>query len=224
MYFAKQVPPQQQIAPFCGDMYPDVTFKGNGQYIDRICPEWNHVARFLRMAETYDYLSLSDEDLKWNIEEDLRKPNEYSMEEVQTIRALISDYQNADTEAKERSALIGILNIFTGQTWIEKTIRGCCQGEWQTVFYPEEQYSEQAINNLEIEYFNLGSDWIIHDRDNTPEKPEDVDGFYCYTHGWNTEMNQNELAEALGCKPEEIVLWEYDHDMIVPVYKKISAA
>ena len=224
MLYAKQVQPRNQISPYCTDLYPDIAFKGNRHYINRIPGEWDHAERFIRMADTYDYLSLSVEDLKWNIQEDIPKPDSYTDEEVETIRSLLVDYQEADNEAKRLSALIGILNIYTGQTWIERTIRGSVQGEWQTIFYPEQEYSEKAIQNLEIEYFNLGTEWIIHDEKSVPEKPEDVCGYSVYLHGWDIEMTKTELAEALGCKPEEIVMWEYDHDMIVPIYNKIAAA
>lgn len=220
-YFVRQVEPKLQTCPF--KMFGlGIVFKGNPHYIDHYCSEWDYALRFIRRANTYSYLDLSDKELRQNIEEDIPREKGYSDEDVDTIRSLIADYQTADTTAKENSAFIGILNIFTSRTWVRRTIRGCCQGEWQIIYYPEEEFSDQDIKNIEIEYFDMGYEWIVHDQDNTPEKPEDVTGYSVYTHGWNTETNRKELAEYLCCEPEDIVMWEYDHDKIIPLYRKAA--
>ena len=70
-------------------------------------------------------------------------------------------------------------------------------------------------------YFNTGSEWIIHDEDNTPEGPEDINGYCVYCTAWNEEGIKRELAEAAEVKPEEIIMYAFEGYTHNAIYKAV---
>ena len=107
-----------------------------------------------------------------------------------------------------------MLSIVTRKDYDYTTIRGCCQGEWNEVFYPVDEYTMDDIRTFEVYYFNTGSEWIIHDEEYEPESAEDIEGYsmYCVTCDI-----RKEIAEAEGVNPDDVVLYEY-HEQMQPYY------
>lgn len=102
-----------------------------------------------------------------------------------------------------------MLSIYTGEEWETTTLRGCSQSDWQTVYYSKEQYSEEAINELEILYFNKGSEWIVHDGTEPPETPDDIDGYSIYV----LDDPRKEIAAAEGVAPDKVFLYTSERVM-----------
>lgn len=67
-------------------------------------------------------------------------------------------------------------------------IRGCCQSDWQRIFYPESL--EPDILTIETEYFNLGTEYFVDDY-----------CIYCYT-----DDHKKEIANYLGTTPDNVIL------------------
>lgn len=111
--------------------------------------------------------------------------------------------------------ILRALHLVTGKRYEKRTIHGCCQGDWQEVYYPVADYSPEALYTLEIEYFNLGSEWQIKTEE------EDPDGYslYCYTTG--PDCIREEIANATGEKPENITLRIFDGWKQIPVYAEV---
>ena len=65
------------------------------------------------------------------------------------------------------------------------------------------------LQEFETQYFNEGTEWIIHDEQEAPEAPEDISGYSVYCIGRNTEQIKKEIAEITGASPEEITLFEF---------------
>lgn len=81
--------------------------------------------------------------------------------------------------------------------------------------------SREALAAFETMYFNTGSEWIIHDEENTPEGPEEVNGYSCYIVADTEEGIKKELAAVAGCAPSDIVMWAFDEFIRVPQYKAV---
>ena len=123
------------------------------------------------------------------------------------LRLLFSISKLWDT--KEIDILCKALELISGEKWGNSTIRGCCQGDWQEVIYPA-IYGREWLECFEMEYFNTGSEWIIHDEDTAPETPEAVSGYSIYCYGWNNDLIRAEIAEAVGANPEEVILYRFN--------------
>lgn len=110
--------------------------------------------------------------------------------------------------------------VVTGQPWKWSIIRGCCQSDWQEVFYPVNEWGREALTAFEVEYFNTGSEWIVHEGEFNPEQngPEDIEGHSIYCTSYKV---QEEIAAYEGVKPEEVKLFEFSGFSRVPVYKAV---
>jgi hypothetical protein len=104
------------------------------------------------------------------------------------------------------------LHILTGKRYNVYTLRGCCQSDWQTVYYPVEEYSPETLDILEIEYFNMGTEWAV-----------DVDGcdVYVYAYSDTPEKIRAELAAAVGAKAEKIQLHTFTGWKRTAEYKEV---
>lgn len=84
-----------------------------------------------------------------------------------------------------------------------------------------EEWSREALEVFETEYFNTGSEWIIHDEDGEPESPEEVTGYSVYCVGWNDEQIKRELADAAGeSDPAAVVLFKFTGWSRCPEYER----
>lgn len=84
-----------------------------------------------------------------------------------------------------------------------------------------EEWSHEELDHFETEYFNTGSEWIVHDEEAEPESPEDINGYSIYCHGWNEDQIRQEIADAEDKKPEEVVLFAFETYARIPVYKAV---
>lgn len=122
---------------------------------------------------------------------------------------------------EENNILCKVLSIVTGREWDWRIIRGCCQSDWNEIFYPVDDWSREALAAFETMYFNTGSEWIIHDEENTPEGPEDISGYSCYIVADTEEGIRKELAAVAGCAPSDLVIWAFDEFIRVAQYKAV---
>lgn len=114
---------------------------------------------------------------------------------------------------------IAALQLLTGHEWAYITIAGNCQGDWQDVLYDTELYDKKDIKIIETEYFNTGSEWIIHDSNEEPGNPDDIAGYCFYAHAWDIDDIKAEIAKETEIAVENIVLYEFDGYTHTPNYK-----
>lgn len=146
----------------------------------------------------------------------------YSSKEIKELCNIVAEYGYKNKD--DSNILCSVLSIVTGENYVYAGIRGCCQGDYREIIYPESVYSEDSIKLFENEYFNLGSEWIVHDEDTVPEDPADISGFAIYCHGvpdYEEDDIRAEIADAVGCKPEEVVLYKYTGAYTVPCYEAV---
>lgn len=109
------------------------------------------------------------------------------------------------------------LTIITGKQYEWKYLRGCCQGDVVKAFYPTTE-NEKYVDFVESWYFGTGTEIEIHDCENDPENPEDIEGYTFYTPTWNKEELKKEIKVECGYKENddvEVVLWLYDKTIVV---------
>lgn len=117
--------------------------------------------------------------------------------------------------------LCDALELITGKKWSFCTLRGCCQGDWQYCIYPAAEWDGAALERLEAEYFNTGTEWIIHDDENAPEAPEDVNGYSLYCTSWNDDGIKKEIAEAAGGSPADVTLYKFTEFTRIARYTEV---
>ena len=231
--YAKQISPDCQESPlFLGDeFFPDnIAVFGNRDYKEH-CPDFiNNVWEVLRQGELADIL----EDVKeWadcykNVTEainDYLPPEHgkrYSTNAIHALKNYVIDFSSCP-HSREYEILCNVLSIVTGKKWDYQTIRGCCQGDWNYIFYPADEWTKEQIEVFETEYFNTGTEWIVHDENTDPESPEEISGFSIYCVSWNKEGIRKEIAEAVtDGDPANVILYEFVGYSQTAVYKEVE--
>lgn len=211
--YARQVPTEYQESPLqmCGEWPENVYVFGNRHY-----NEHTEGLQEIRDAleNIYDGMEeiINGQDprglagLIWYYLP--RESGErYTTAERLKLARLAEEYINnspwSDTEIR---VILRVLEIVRGEEYKHAIIRGCCQGDWQNIIYPA-SYGDKFRNTFETEYFNTGTEWIIHDDDSTPEDPDEIDGYsvYCYSYDPRAE-----IAAEYNTAPENVTLYEFD--------------
>lgn len=125
--------------------------------------------------------------------------NDYTTPEFDAI------YNRFDGEKR----ILRALHIVTGKKYDVVTIHGSAQSEWNNVYYPVDDYTRDAMYNLETEYFNTGAEWIIND------------DFSIYTYSWNTDGIRAEIASAAGVDLDNVILYTFSGWKRTPEYAEV---
>lgn len=228
--YAKQVPPENQESPLLTTIHdwPENVYTfGNPHYISRDEDLQRVRAGLEEAASVLDYME-EGRPYYTSWEAALNCLLEPWTDRGQYTRAERKQWMNLCrrfTDCKgyeENDILCDALELISGEMWEYSTIRGCCQGDWQEVIYPA-IYGERWLKYFETEYFNTGSEWIVHDEDTAPESPEDISGYSVYCYGWNNEQIRAEIAEAVGGSAEDIVLYSFRGWARSASYEEVSA-
>lgn len=241
-YYVKQVDPAYQESPLdfidWGDiMYPDLVLTGNRDYKEQTVPafdlwrnNWADAADHMAALDAREDARCTDPEFDpddWNIfYETVREIIEeffppatsrgpYSDQEIDRWKVILKDMSTCPTSEEYRPTLVA-LDLITGGNWKLKTLRGCIQGDWQECYYDSEKYTDDEIRSIEIEYFNLGTKWIVHDEETTPQNPDEISGYSCYVYGSDY---RKELSEIIGCNPDELVVYKYTVEVCKAVYE-----
>lgn len=123
----------------------------------------------LEDLETGGYYSAFYESAQEAIEEFLPpSKGEYSQDDITALQGLVKAYTQC-SGAETNNIFCRVLSIVDGKKWGWKIIRGCCQSDWNEIFYSVDDWNREALAAFEIEYFNMGSEWIIDDGEFNPD-------------------------------------------------------
>lgn len=229
-YIAKQVLPEYQESPLMmeGDNW-------EGTWLEGLCI-WGNTD--YKEYKSYELEALLDE-LEYLTDEykDIKEQSGYSAYETfsEAVNGFFPDYKGSDWKAWGKlcedfinagwefteSIICKGLTLLTGKEYHHKQISGCCQSDWQVLYYPVDEWNNKAIQSIEAQYFNTGEEWIISDEPlDEDTDPEDIEGVSCYTIGWNDEQTRQELADNVGCKPEDVIMYKAER-ITVASYTRI---
>lgn len=138
----------------------------------------------------YENVTQAINDLLWR--ED-GKP--YGTRQIGKLKQLVLKYSDCRSN-EEDQILIDVLSIVTAEKWDYRQINGCCQSDWNYVYYPVQYWTKEGLDAFETMYFNTGSEWVIHDEETEPESPEDISGYSVYCISWNDEGDQERVSRS----------------------------
>lgn len=116
-------------------------------------------------------------------------------------------------------AICRVMSIITGNPWKFKFLHGSAQSEWNVIHYDTTAWSEEAIDEIEAEYFNTGTEWIIHDTDKPVNSASDVEGYTVYTKEVLPDKIREYLAMHIGCFQKDLVLFFFDKYLRIPTFR-----
>lgn len=110
-------------------------------------------------------------------------------EKATKIDKVILGYYDANI-VTGRDTLVKIMSIITGDTWEHSEICGICQGDWNIIYYNADTLSDDDVEKIGIDYFNIGSAWVVG------ESEDDDEASYIYCYSWNDDGIKAEIANA----------------------------
>lgn len=246
--YAKQVAPECQESDIFGDetLFETIAVCGNRQYQEHGSDMFKQVktaledgvlANILEDIETDGYYSEWYKNATQAFEDYLPcQQGAYTPSQIGKLKNLVRSYATTYTREHNRAAavqacvnrdyiLCRVLSIVTGQTWEYKQIHGCCQSEWNNIYYPKGMWTNKALLAFEVEYFNMGTEWIIDDGDFDPENdsPLNINGTSIYCTSCAENEIRKEIAECEGVNPLDVVLYIFEGYVKTPQYKVASA-
>jgi len=208
--YARQVEPEYQESPYYmfkdEDCYNEIIVTGNRRFIGKKTEEFKTIENYIDDAY-YELCGIGADSNFNNITELVNHyfppchKKAYSTKEIKRWRdALTYIVENENVE----NYYCEMLSLYTGIEYSYADIRGCSQGDWNGLYYPT-SYSDDFVKTFEIEYFNTGTEVIIHDEEFEPENEEDISGYalYCYTYDI-----KKEIAEHCNVAEDDVIFYE----------------
>lgn len=210
-YYCYQVDPEYQESPLYRD-YPesvcDVTVFGNRDYREWISSEITLIMKVLRNTSfqcDFDECKDNSERRKVLWEWFGNLP-ELSDEDLYALSDCIFNLDDPNQACF-------VFSRFIGKEYVWYEIRGCCQGEWNYIFWCKTDLPYFDHLKFEVEYFNTGSEWRVEDGDDNVVE-------WIYSTRWKMEDVREEIAMELGEAPDQIRLYEFDGYKRTPKYKE----
>lgn len=209
MIIAKQIPTEKQSNFTMRDDYKGTCLENmNVKYDGRWEHESSDLKKLRNILRGYEYMDELEEDDYIEIQHDLKPDAEFP---VEVIKLDVDHYFNGNNDDR-LAAIADMLSIMTGKEYEVKEIHGSVQGEYAWIIYREEEFDDDAIANFEIEYFNMGSEWIIED--------EDGENYFIYTHSWDGDGIRKEIADYADVAPSDVVMDVIIEYKRIPVYER----
>ena len=191
---AYQIAPEYQEAPLClsDDVWEGLEICGNRDYKRHTSAIFDDVVEALEYGD-FDNVDTNGKD-------------------VARLEALCDIYGTRG--ANDEAIIAEALSIVTGEKWEYKQISGCCQSDWNIVYYRPKEWTIKALEYFEVEYFNTGEEWRLEDE-------EGGEWGYSYTHEWKDEGKRQEIAEKAGVNADDVTLYRFDGWTKTANYKEI---
>lgn len=127
-------------------------------------------------------------------------------------------YDSVDSYAKigvmqEDEEICDLLEIIHGEPFVCRTIRGCCQGDWNRCYLPASKLD--LLPYVEAVYFGTGAEFAIAPLEDAEGKnAEEIAGevvgspdcHYLYTESSDPAEIKKRVAESEGADPEDVAL------------------
>lgn len=229
-YYAAQVAPEDQDPNFDRCNWWGWTVTGNRDYkgfttaeYDKLFGSNGNVGALDLMVEEYQIMVENVNNSEYNTLEELLQGElgdynrDWTPEQLEQWKEILSQevprWENMKCKA---------LSLLCNREYAYKTIYGVCQSDWQRCYYPKDE--ESLLGDMEMQYFNTGEEWEVCDAVEIEEQglPAPANGNDAYDLEVSTSYyidgscSRENLAKALGCKPDEIKMWRWKG------YRKIS--
>ena len=237
-YYAAQVAPEDQDPNFDRCNWWGWTVTGNRDYEGFMTAEYNKLfgttlcggCLLDEMLDLYQQMKDGDRHALYSTLEELLQEElgdynrDWTPEQLEQWKEILSfDYSKPGSRLAEENMKCKALSLLCNQEYAYQEIHGVCQSDWQRCYYPKDE--ENLLGDLEMQYFNTGEEWEVGDAAEIEEQglPAPANGNEVYdlmevstSYYIDGSYSRENLAKALGCKPDEIKMWRWKG------YRKIS--
>lgn len=237
-YYAAQVAPEDQDPNFDRCNWWGWTVTGNRDYEGFVTAEYNKLfgttlcggCLFDEMLDLYQQMKEDDGHALYSTLEELLREElgdynrDWTPEQLEQWKQILSfDYSKPGSRLTEENMKCKALSLLCNREYTYEEIHGVCQSDWQRCYYPKDE--ENLLGDMEMQYFNTGEEWEVCDAAEIEEQglPAPANGNEVYdlmevstSYYIDGSYSRENLAKALGCKPDAIKMWRWKG------YRKIS--
>lgn len=172
------------------------------EYIDRIFDEMAREYEFIKDKNSSFYANVTElfQNYFSKSEFDAINVNLNNKKVIHEFKLLLEEYET--DRYYKGTVQIDMLSLLTGLNWRKCTINGFSQSEWNEILYPMELVSDNDIRIFEMDYFNIGTEWLFPDGDASIS-------IYCY--GITYDEIKQEIADAFDVNAADIKLKAFSH-------------
>ena len=113
-----------------------------------------------------------------------------------------------------RDDIAEFLSKKTGKEYVWTSISGCCQSDWNIIYYPKEEFTNEHIAEIEAFYFGMYDEYV---------KLEEEDDLYDYSVfiPYYVRDKKQYIAEWTGYETKDITLREFKGYEKIPIYEEV---
>ena len=231
-YIARQVPPEEQ-EPASMDWIEfrgDIAIFGNDNFCEIIPDRVKAVMDQLARADLLNWKEAHEAGERyfwgdWNSLEEAARDcypeldssgcgilsrRNYTAEEINALMLCEDAYcGNGDPDAIARA-----MSIIFRETWTARTIRGSSQSDWSYMLTGP-AVTDSAAREAERQYFGEFEEWYFIDEIGA------ACSVFCFAY--DDEGKRKEIADAIGCRPEAVEMYEFKGYERRAVYERIES-
>jgi len=209
--YAKEVAPEFRTSPFWEDedergFYEHTTILDFDKFVNIVISSdlFNLVA-----DNAFDAMDAIDDpypyaDYAEYLRETFNPSKELTKSDVSRLRTLFAKFENCAGYPEYMPDVIAdIMTILSGEKYISGVLRGVVQRECVTIIYKADEWNDEALDALEKEYWNNGTEYHITFAD---------DKTFCLSMYFVTDDKEEirkEIASECGVEPEEVEMDTY---------------
>lgn len=190
---ARQVDLEYQESPMSLDYEETIEFSeeccifGDQNFVEITNDDFDEITRMF--GNEYFGDEEFEEDLNYSLPPTGKE--KYDPEEIELLKELYDEWDEEPEQYAEA------LSLITGNKWEYGELHGK-QGEWQNCIYDTTKITDDDLYRIETEYFNTGTAFDV--------ECADGESVYVYCYSLDEDEMKEEIADAVGCDPEDVVL------------------
>lgn len=153
----------------------------------------------------------------------------YIEEEVKRLKDLVISYSECrrpeylgnDSVPSDIAIQCEAISIVTGREWKVRKIYGREKDGVAYLFYVGSEWTESMIARFTIDYFNIGTQWVITKCEKEPSEIDKISGGILYCYASSDEETKKEIATTFNANPEDVVLFKFSGYKKIAVYEKV---
>lgn len=155
--------------------------------------------------DLFEVDDVTDEDRVDTVRYYFKKTNkealtDYEIDLLTNLSRMFSTCSGSD----ENDIICQVLTVLHGEAFEHGVIKGCCQGDWLEIIYPESK--RDLLPWIESVWFATGTEFRITEEPVEENEVDDAIQFCAYTNLWRDADIKEWLCKEIGCNPEELVV------------------
>ena len=130
-----------------------------------------------------------------------KRPSTKAIHRLKALFTTLAEEYYDYREYYQADEIAEIMSLLSGEKYACTDLNGYSQGDTVKCIYKVSDWNKEALETLENEYWNGGSEYGVTDEDDDPNFT-----VYMYFTQWSEEAIRKEIADEYGVKPEQVTM------------------